>query len=455
MHIINFFPDDSFYYLQTAINTNIYGTPTFDGENVTTGFHPLFFLFIRFLFIFFDKNSILYFLVLFNLGLIYYAYKVLNLIFKKNKKINLLLTLPIFHIYLITTAGIESSFVYLSILIFIHCWIKLKINIHQLSLKNTILIGFFTSIILLSRLDLVIPLSVFCLVIFFQKKLYRQIKNTFVIFPTTVIISLTPYFLWLFSVQNSLFPISSIAKHSRDRWEFIQVYNSLTSGSIFGLLVILALISIALYTVFYCFIKDKDSFLLPANLSSLVFLIYILCFAHEPYRWYLVYSSIVMIFSISSIAKSNNCFQNIVTKFPNYSLLVFVLLANLYFHVYMLNKNTTSYNYLMLVMLVNDEIPKNSKVAIHDAGVFGYFRNSSVHNMDGLINSKKNWDNYLSESKYEEYFDKYNIDYFLFQDHKVELDPGVKNLLKQIKNSDEIKKININGLSPYNLVKIK
>jgi hypothetical protein len=261
--------------------------------------------------------------------------------------------------------------------------------------------------------------------------------------------------LWLFSVQNSLFPISSIAKHSREKWEFIEVFNSLTSGSIFGLLIIVALISITIFTIFYCFMKDKDSFLLPANLSSLVFLIYILCFAHEPYRWYLVYSSIVMIFSISSIVKSNNCFQNIETKFSNYSLIAFILVANLFFYIYMLNKNTTSYNYLMLVKHVNDEIPKNSKVAIHDAGVFGYFSNSSVHNMDGLINSKKNWDNYLSESKYEEYFDKYNIDYFLFQDHKVELDPGVRNVLKHLKNSDEIKKININGLSPYNLVKIK
>lgn len=455
MHIINFFPDDSFYYLQTAFNANIDGMPTFDGENITTGFHPLYFFFIKLLFLFFDKNSILYFLVVFNLGLIYFTYKILNLIFKKNKKINLLLSLPIFHVYLITTAGIESSLVYLTILIFIHCWVKLKINIHQLSLNNTILIGFFVSMILLSRLDLVIPLSVFCLVVFFQKKLYRQIKNTFVIFPTTVIIFLAPYFWWLFSIQNSLFPISSIAKHSREKWEFIEVFNSLTSGNAFGLLILVALISITLFTIFYCFIKDKDSFLLPGSLSSLVFLIYILLFAHEPYRWYLVYSSIVMIFSISLITKSNNSLQIIVNKIPMFTLLIFILVVNLCFHVYMLNKNTTSYNYLKLVTLVNDHIPKNSKVAIHDAGVFGYFSNSSVHNMDGLINSKKNWDSYLSQNKYEEYFNEYNIDYFLFQDHKIELDSGVRDVLKNLKNSDEIKKINIDGLSPYNLVKIK
>jgi len=60
---------------------------------------------------------------------------------------------------------------------------------------------------------------------------------------------------------------------------------------------------IIIFTIFYCFMKDKDSYLLPGSLSSLVFLIYILLFTHEPYRWYLVYSSIVMIFSISLITK--------------------------------------------------------------------------------------------------------------------------------------------------------
>ena len=87
--------------------------------------------------------------------------------------------------------------------------------------------------------------------------------------------------------------------------------------------------------------------------------------------------------------KINNSLQIIVNKISIYTLLIFILVANFCFHVYMLNKNTTSYNYLKLVIFANDHIPQNSKVAIHDAGVFGYFSNSSVHNMDGLINSKK------------------------------------------------------------------
>jgi hypothetical protein len=59
MKLINFYPDDAFYYLQTAYNYSTTGLLSFDSVNSTTGFHPLQMLLSIAAFGLFSKSSAL------------------------------------------------------------------------------------------------------------------------------------------------------------------------------------------------------------------------------------------------------------------------------------------------------------------------------------------------------------------------------------------------------------
>jgi hypothetical protein len=54
-----FLPDDAFYYFTTAAYFARDGVPTFDGTNVTSGFHPLWLLISAFFYLFFANGSII------------------------------------------------------------------------------------------------------------------------------------------------------------------------------------------------------------------------------------------------------------------------------------------------------------------------------------------------------------------------------------------------------------
>jgi len=81
---------------------------------------------------------------------------------------------------------------------------------------------------------------------------------------------------------------------------------------------------------------------------------------------------------------------------------------------------TTSSGLLELTRQLNLLIPPEARLATNDAGVVGFHARFQVHNLDGLINSYDNWEQYLKRGDYAGYASKYGINYLLLRNEIAE-----------------------------------
>ncbi|MBA1330117.1 hypothetical protein QQ73_02655, partial [Candidatus Endoriftia persephone str. Guaymas] len=120
--LVNFFPDDAFYYLQTADQLLLRGFPTFDGLNPTNGFHPLFFLLVTLTDLLTGKAALMQGLFLLNtlfiaLSIILMMQFLARFPSMLRSLLLLLLMLPVYLLYFWMSAGMEASLVLLCFLL--------------------------------------------------------------------------------------------------------------------------------------------------------------------------------------------------------------------------------------------------------------------------------------------------------------------------------------------------
>jgi len=452
--LINFFPDDAFYYLQIAYNSSVNGIVSFDQTNSTTGFHPLFLVLNIFLFKLFDKSQILFIHVFISFFSIFFSYYVLKKKFcsinLRNKNILSIALCPLFGIYIIKNSGMESALLYF--LIFLTFLISNKGVTSEKKVIKQAIYGLLVACILLTRLDLIIPFSF--LYIMFIYILYKKRNYSFIaIFTLIILTSLSPYLYWLKYTQNFLVPISALVKEENTQWTFEQIIQSLTYNNIIGLIMLVILILSPLF--FYYFFNKKRTFenkiLIALNISSFIYLTKILFLSSEVYTWYLTYPIAIFIIGFSKVILQEDLFS----KFSNKTIAkakYLIYLSNIAVFILILNTHSNTKNYYELSIRVNSIIEDdNTSLAIHDAGAFGYFSKFNVHNLDGLANSKENWDNYLKHKKYDDYFSHYNINYFLCREDMLENEKSFHSLKDLVKNN-KIKKIYLENFYTYNLV---
>lgn len=214
--LINFFPDDAFYYLQTAYRFSENGLLSFDAENSTTGFHPLQMMMSIAIFNVFSKESALF--AFFLLNPICYALALIILVrsleLKKNRMYWASLgCLAIFNIHVFASSGMESGLLTLIAATFFYLFIKI-IKKDDLNLNDAIAVGVAAALLSLARLDMVIPLTVLGLTlfaVFFRRGQFRWLAISLLSF----LIVISPYFIWMYSTQGSFMPVSSLAKYGR------------------------------------------------------------------------------------------------------------------------------------------------------------------------------------------------------------------------------------------------
>ena len=419
--LVKFSPDDAFYYLQIGYNVVNHKIISFDGINVTTGFHPLQLIITSILECFFNKNNTLVVLFLYNFLAIAFSFIIISSALKTNKNIYIfysVLTLPIFNLVLITNSAMESATLLVILSLFYYSLINLNNNISSIKL---IIIGVELGLICLTRLDMVIPMAIFGFYLFYILFKNRIYKNIYLIL-TPYLIIVSPYLIWMFYTQGSIFPISSIVKQNSDKGTFQDIVIAMTGGTNLGILLLItpiatSILAFILYYKNFNNVKIKVTFI--ASITNIIYLVYIFYFAHEAYRWSLNYClftsliTLIIIFDVYSIK---------LFKFSSplrYGLPVICLLINIFTLNYWSNLNTVSYGLLQMTYKINNEIPINSNIGISDSGVVGYFSTSNVHNLDGLVNSKKNWIDFLQNGDILGYSLKYNLKYLLLKDRAI------------------------------------
>lgn len=437
LSLVRFFPDDAFYYLQTAWNFSRTGSVSFDGTNSITGFHPLWLLVSSGLIFFSNKEMALVGVFLFNsITVALSLYLLAKTFFLFNKKVlNLaliaILTLPIFNFFLFTSSGMESGLLVICFSWFFYVFCR-ALQSDSIRHQDSFFIGLAAGFVALARLD-----SVVVLLFFGLYYLYTVLKDKRISLAVTALITflfvISPYFIWLWEVQENFLPMSSIAKYGRERWSIEAVLRSLAGTNIVGHLFFAVPLLLNILTLLIRSSSAENRRLVftvkISAFAGVAYLLYVLLVAHEPYRWYLNITQIISLFSLVWLISRAKyvSFLRVRVVVPA------VLLINFGFLVAWSMIETTSYGLLKMTLEVNDLVPRDSVIATNDSGVVGYFATGKVHNLDGIANSLYNWDKYLSKLDYADYFKRYSVNYFIIRAEFVSKE-GIKDLFNPDKN---------------------
>lgn len=429
--LVRFFPDDAFYYLQTAWNFSRTGFVSFDGTNTITGFHPLWLVVSSGFMLLLGKHSALIVIFLFNSLVVatslYLLSKIFLLFYKKPLGLGLLsiLTLPVFNFFLFTSSGMESGLLIISFSWFLYMFCR-SLQAESLSHGDAFLVGLAAGLVALSRLDSIVVLLFFGLYyVIWTFKIKKFGFSVTALFAFLIVIS--PYFMWLWNTQENFLPMSSLAKYGRERWPIKTVFGSLAGTNILGqvFFIVPVLLNLLALTIPSSDSENKVlvSIVKTSALSGVAYLAYVLFVAHEPYRWYLNITQIISLFSLIWLASRTGYEKLLKARFVVPTVLVF----NFGFLSLWSNIETTSYGLLKMTLEVNDLVPADSVIATNDSGVMGYFSSSSIHNLDGIANSLQNWDQFLSSLDYSGYFKKYGVDYMIIRAEFLTKD-GIKDV---------------------------
>lgn len=426
--LIRFFPDDAFYYIQTAWNFSQAGKISFDGVNWTNGFHPLFFVISAFFTLLFPKHIFLNVFFLLNLFFIFSS--VLLCINQLNNNISsplkylflLFFTLPAFLFYAWISCGMEAGLVILTTVLFFWAWVQAIRKNFKDKVQN-LLLGAAITLLILSRLDLILILPPF--VFYICSKLLQRgngltIKNSLWIFILPLI------FGGLYLTLNVIFtehiiPISGVAKRllseepSRISWE------SITSINITGLILTFTPIMGSLAFFMFASIPRLRKKFSPAHLNAILllniglilFYLYLLFFAFFAWNlffWYFAFPEAVLLITgvllIGSIF-SEMPFQNSIWNY-RISVIGLGLFINILVNSYFLIRwvpweQNTSYQLIKVSRKIDRLCGPNAVIGAFDAGIIGYYTAGRVINLDGLANNFDYFENYLVPKRLKEY----------------------------------------------------
>jgi len=432
--LIRFFPDDAFYYIQTAWNFSTTGKISFDGVNWTNGFHPLFFLVSSILTFLFPKSHLLNVFFLLNVFLVFTAIilcvqKIFSSEDNKIKKwIFIIFSLPPFFFYTWTSCGLEAGMVILITVLFFWAWVLAHRKNFTDQRQNLYLGGTITCL-MMTRLDLILVLAPFILFLcyrFLQKKSVIGLQHIAAIFSLPLFWG--GFYLTInIGFTGHVVPISGVAK-SFFSVPFWMSWNALTGedilGSIFAILPIFGSL-----TIFICAIIPSIRSRFPSipltgilllNTGMVFFYLYLYFFASHFFSWYLSFPAAVLLISgVMVTEKTLPAFLSMEFQ-KRFGVLIFGcalffnVSANIYFLVRLVPWDfNVSYHLLNIARKVDQLSGPDAVIGTFDAGIIGFFTAGRVINLDGLANNFDYLDNYLIPGRLQEYFTKQGITHFL------------------------------------------
>lgn len=435
--LINFFPDDSFYYLKTAYNFISIHKLSFDGVNTTNGFHPLFFVVISIVSALTGKQMLLNAAFLLN-GLFIYA-GVFLILFTLNKRLTsvskLLITTGLgaapFFIFIWISCGMEAGLVLFCTCLFFMCWCRA----HEFKFRHLIAngcLGLSISLMMLARLDMILVLTPFILYLgweLFLNTLKKKNQLNTLRLSTILIIPLLSGITYLtinLTITGHLIPISGAVKQIY-RIPFEMSWRGSTlGGNIFISawaampLILSCTIPAVLYLKKESFSKGELSGLILLNISVLIFYFYLRFFASNFFFWYFSFpmtAAAINIAEITAILLPEKLLRHPISDRVKATAVLFAILVNSLFLVMIgLHHESTSYHLNRIAEKVNQNIDPGKSIGVFDAGVIGFFAEPRIINLDGLANSYDYFLKYRIPGKIFDYFKDRKIDYFLVRD---------------------------------------
>lgn len=421
--LVRFFPDDAFYYLQIGANLWQHGIASFDGINVTTGFHPLNQLLAALAVGGFGKQGALLFYLLFNALALAIALCLvadgLKWSVRDTRIAAAVLLLPVFNLHLITSSGMESALMLICFAGLLRVLLRQR-DWSATGSRDAVLVGMWVGLLLLARLDMVVPLTPVGLLVAAEvvRANRRAAVAWLVLCMVTAALVMLPYLVWMLIEQGSLMPVSSVAKYGRPHWPLATVWQALTSGRMIGtaLLLTYLLVPPAIAVLARRALNEPvGRLMIVVGLSGVLMLLYVIGIAHESFKWYLNYPAFACFVTTLWFVTSLPRLRSLPESAAMWAQVVAVVVCALFLHSWA-NTESTSLQLYRLTGDLNRRLPRGSVIATNDAGTLGYFSTSTVHNLDGLVNSLANYRQYLATGDYNGYAAKYHVDYLLIRE---------------------------------------
>ncbi|HEY4510685.1 MAG TPA: hypothetical protein VJJ73_02515 [Candidatus Paceibacterota bacterium] len=471
--LTNFLTDDAFYYFKIASNIAKGLGPTFDGEHLTNGYHPLWMGVVSGVYYIFPNDRILPIHIILTIAVALFfltslfVYKIISS-FTESKSIPIFLTLAYalnpwnVSIHL---NGLETPLALFLFVLFVFIFLKTlggkggNLNFYYLGVTGGLLV--------LARLDYGIFLA--AVFVFFLLRLKHKeirVKNLLAFVLPAGAIS-APWFLYNYFYFGSLIPTSGLSYTLINHRLFFykprgigtiflwSVYNffgtiAFTLKSI-GLPIYYSAKNVPktllwtggvflapLLAVSYLYFKNREKF--KAYIHSIfksvewrvfltLFIGYcVLVFVHGAVRWsgrewyFATFQILTLVFL--GIVLSNPTF--LALRKPILTTLAVLLLTSYAFYfrsIFPHNKNQLEmYN---VAMWVKDNLPPNARIASFNSGIHGYFSDRFVMNSDGLVNNEAY--KAMKKDGLWELFKKEKIDYIV--DYEIVLSYRYKSFL--------------------------
>jgi hypothetical protein len=403
------FLDDAFYYYKTALNFTNSGIASFDRINPTNGFHPLWFLICAPLVAILSPahflDSIIWIEILLYFSSAFFLVKAADV--KQHRLlINIIcISLMTSHYFTrINFNGLETSLFIFSISLALYSFRQYLNDKNWLPILASSLL-----IVFLSRLDGLLLTAIICLIIVYKKRWGDGLK----IAVTVTFTALTYFILNQITIGEAL-PISGLTKevyalsiHNAELQKGISqvslwfnYFSWPTKNPYFLSVLLINLLAIPIY-----FYKKEYIGLSFSIFIVLKFIVYVIKYKSTAgfYLWYYSPDFIAAIYFIIYIT-------NILLKKYNYKIILLILTFASLFHIrneFLILRANMNHHfvrvhniekpfigsdldmYYLSSSLINDaKLPPKTIIGMHNSGVFGFFSDYRVVNMDGLINGK-------------------------------------------------------------------
>ncbi len=416
--LTNVLPDDAFYYFQIARHIVQGAGPTFDGVELTNGFHPLWMLVLLPLFHFFSVGGIADVEpVRVALGISVFLNVITGCIvlailarFTPNTWIRAaavgLYALNPFLLFE-SINGLETSLALLLTSLFF--WFALSFRNQERSFAYGIL-GLFGGLMMLARIDMVFFFAVFLVWLFLTNvKNPIRIRNVLIAGIVATLVML-PWFIWNFSNFGMLLTSASNSNSLVSHMLIVQDHGSgllqLAKAVIYNFDYQIRLL--VLHTgssAFFLFLLGAATVLIatgkfafPRRLRELapvqvLFLGFLLLFGINvgvrfwAQSWYFVTFGIfvsILFVTLAEVLLPLITHKRIIAGV----LVLFVLYAfGINWSKELRDKFITQREMYAAAQWRNDNLPENAITGSFNAGIEGYFSRARVVNLDGLVNN--------------------------------------------------------------------
>lgn len=402
--------DDAYYYFLTAHNIAKGVGSTFDGINLTNGYHPQWMLLIIPIYYLIDNLDdalkgivvIQYLLAVCSACFIYLLNK---LKYGKNSAIlSVIIFITLFSPVMLMFNGLESGLFIFWVAFSFYLIERYDLLSPQTTFNKTMLLGLLMAGMVTARLDsafIVVALALLRSVFFVRDKKRGFIYLIKFYFPAYFVFFLlvAPYFIWNYFVFSHLTPISGAIKST-----FPNIYNGNQLGiSSLPFVVPFFFVFVCILFLFLFNMRNlsrvyaerwrssgNEMFGVALAIGCMVHLIWTaLYMSFGVYQWHFVaYIPVIIYFSNYLLHRLSNLrVYKDLALMKNPILIAAAIMAVLFNGVVCVDKGIHHADRIDAARWAYGNIANDEAVAMSDAGAFAYFSNRRTVNLDGLINS--------------------------------------------------------------------